>query len=46
MLDQQHLPAFAEVLIGDFKLIFSGLALWVPAQCLTGVSKSQVDGTG
>ncbi len=46
-LDNQNLPAFAQVSTGHLKLILSGPgAPRVPARCPMVVSKSLVDGTG
>lgn len=44
-LDQQRLPAFAQVSVGGLKLILSGPELRAPVRCRMAVSKSLVDGT-
>jgi hypothetical protein len=45
-LDQQNLPAFGQVSIGNFKLILSGPGASGSRTMPMAVSKSLVDGTG
>ena len=43
-LDQQNLPAFAQVSVGNLKLILSGQVRQVPERCLMDNNRSLVDG--
>ena len=44
-LDQQNLPAFAQVSIGNLKLILSGPGASGPGRCQVVITKSPGDGT-